>query len=332
MLQAKVRTLVTRSPAKINLTFEITGLLPDGYHEISTIFQSVSLEDELSFAFEPGSEPGLNIELTCSYVGSPGSIPLDGSNLIARAAQAYLTAVDFKEPLKVRVNVSKQIPVGAGLAGGSANAAATLKAFNFYFDQKLSDGELERLAAKLGADVPFCLSGGTQIGSHKGDELQSFTISEKMTFVLVKPRELQISTPWLYSEFDKKHIHDGKLKNGNALPDASDTIALLVKGEVESALKRFGNVFEPIAFEHHGALADIRDFLTELGSWRTHLSGSGPTIFALVPTLEMARFIRRRVIEEEARGTAPWLEKHGFHLDCFIVESVTAGARVVSQT
>jgi 4-diphosphocytidyl-2-C-methyl-D-erythritol kinase len=175
------RTSITvNSPAKINLTFEILGLLPDGYHEVRTLMQTVSLFDELTFEIGSAKEPSLSIELiTAGGARSPaagegeGQFPLGDTNLIARAIRLFLSSIDRPRALKVDVTVAKHIPIGAGLAGGSGNAAAALVALNQYFGGPLGDDAMAELAAKLGADVPFCLQGGRRLGLGRGDILDS---------------------------------------------------------------------------------------------------------------------------------------------------------------
>lgn len=307
--------------------------MPDGYHEIATVFQSIELEDELTFTFSQAESDAVSTELSASLTGEPGSFPLDDTNLIVKAIRAFREHATNEHPrvahpINVRVHVDKKIPIGAGLAGGSTDGAAALVAMNHYYGHPLTNSQLKDIAARLGADMPFCLSGGTQLGLNKGDELTAYDVPLKLQFVIVKPRQLSIATPWVYKEYDA--WLEQPSSSGDRI-DPKCIIEYLQRGKIDEAASGFRNAFEPVVFGHYQGLAQIRDHLLALGCTRAHLSGSGPSLFALVPTLETAHFIRRKLIEEEARGDAIWTSKYGWHLDCFIAESVNYGARVVSR-
>ncbi|HEY9787753.1 MAG TPA: 4-(cytidine 5'-diphospho)-2-C-methyl-D-erythritol kinase [Candidatus Obscuribacterales bacterium] len=326
MSSATIDQVAVLAPAKINLTLDVLGTLPDGYHEIVTLFQSVDLQDELLFSFLPNSKFAIDIQ--CEFAGTKGVFPLDHTNLIAKAAHAFLQRSRLNPSLKILVEVKKRIPIGAGLAGGSADAAATLIACNEYFNSPMTGDELKYIAKSLGADVPFCLTGGIQLGTHKGDVLTPYSIPERLFFILIKPRQISISTPWVYREFDEWQMKNKQQPEGR--PDAEGAIAHLLRGDLECAIHCFGNVFEPMLFAHYPALRDIRDYLLRLGCWYAQLSGSGPSIFAITPDREMSHFVRRRIQEDELRGNATW-QARAWQLDCFIVESLDHGSCIMAS-
>jgi 4-diphosphocytidyl-2-C-methyl-D-erythritol kinase len=311
-----MQKLVARSPAKINLTFDILGELPDGYHQIETIMQTIDLHDELIFEFEPCKD--LEVALAC--VNGKESFPLSEDNLIAKAAALFCRSVPEKRGLKLSVTVEKNIPIAAGLAGGSSNAAATLRALNYYFGQPFSTEELLVLAGKLGADIPFCLEGGTRIGRGRGDELTPVELNDRLFFLVVKPKDLAISTPWVYQAYDEFVMNGGR----DELPvlSAQDVSAALESGELEKASQAFGNVFEPVVFQQHQELKQLLEAMRNLDCWCAHMTGSGPTLYALVPDCEMAHFMRRKLLDNPAAQ----------NVEFFIAESQKLGAQLIGES
>lgn len=318
-----------KAPAKVNLTFDVTGDLPDGYHSIVSLFHAISLDDILSVRIQPGHSDELELQLTAEFVGEPGSFPLDENNLIAKAAKAFNAKTGLLKGRLLRVDVKKQIPIGAGLAGGSSNAAAILVALNTLFLKPLKETELCAIATKIGADVPFLIAGGTQLGKGKGEVLTPISIKERLAFVVLKPRQLSISTPSVFAAYDKWLAEKGSAWRLKI--DHQGAIDSLLAGDLEGATKKFVNVFEPIVFDMYPSLTLIKDRLLELGCWSAQLSGSGPSIFAVVANLEMAHAIRRKFKEEETRGESPWLKKEGWEIDCYIAESADCGVQLFTE-
>ncbi|HEY9715630.1 MAG TPA: 4-(cytidine 5'-diphospho)-2-C-methyl-D-erythritol kinase, partial [Chroococcales cyanobacterium] len=239
-MQTQIKdTVATVSPAKLNLTFDIVGGLPDGYHEVVTIMQAIDLEDRLTFHFDAASQ--FNVELSASYVGNPGRIPLDSSNLIARAARLFHEHVAPERGYLLRVEIEKRIPITAGLGGGSGNAAATLLAMNHYFGQPVPDIDLATLGSKLGADVPFFLDGGTQIGLRRGDILSPTPLGETLHFVVVHPQGIEISTPWIYSAYDE-YVKAAGNDDDFEHPDLYECKNALANCDLTQASRIFGNV------------------------------------------------------------------------------------------
>lgn len=277
--------LTVLAPAKVNLTFDILGTMPDGYHEVETIFQTIDLCDRLTFDIRPAAS--LSVKLTTNSA----EMPLGPDNLIAKAANLFCshTGCDYD----ISVDVEKTIPIGAGLAGGSANAAATLVALNRASSGVLKERELLDLGTQLGADVPFCITGGTKFGTRRGDVLSDINSQLSFVFCILKPRSLSISTPWAYSQYDK-------FTDEIRRPRTQDAIKQLTRGDMERALLAFGNVFQPVMFAHYPALSEVHAELQRQGAWYSQLSGSGPAIFAIDPDLEHAHFLRRKMSEFSA--------------------------------
>lgn len=303
--------VAARSTAKLNLTFAITGLLPDGYHEVETLMQSVSLEDEL--IFELANNESAQVVLRVEDSPLTRDFPVDQNNLICQAFKLFTESIPEIGKHKLTVTVNKRIPIGAGLAGGSGNAAATLVALNYLFKHPLSQEELTVLGSKLGADVPFCLDGGTAIGSGRGDKLSSVEPSTRLQFAIVKPRNLSLPTAWVYQAYDKQ----GEVKSVNDHPDLDGAINGLKWGDLELAFKSFGNVFEPVVFSRFPELLKLKDAVAELGAFCCHMTGSGPTLYAVVPDHEAAHFMRRKLLEMN------------YDVDFFFAESTQWGARLV---
>lgn len=320
-----MQTIQAISPAKLNLTFDIKGLMSDGYHEVETLLQSVDLQDELVFTLSPADQ--LNVEISLDGGGS-SEFPLNDTNLIAKAAKLFVQESGVK-PFGLHVAVTKFIPIGAGLAGGSANGAATLVALNYAFDSPFGPQDLLSLGSRLGADVPFCIQGGTAIGTGRGDILQAIACDTTLFFCIVKPRKLSVSTPWAYGIYDE---FTGKVKR----PHLQNAANSMCKADLDQAVKSFGNVFEPPIFEKMPELIDLQKSLIELGCWYCQLSGSGPALFAIVPDREMAHYVRRKVLHNDDSGfdyfSAQPTAEFGPPFEFHIAQSVSHGARVVDAS
>lgn len=259
--RARVRPL-----AKINLSLKVLGRRPDGYHELRTIFQTISLADWLEIEFEPG--PRRSVELVSSV-----EFP---DNLVVRAARALMDKANLRG--RVRLVLDKRIPVGAGLGGGSSDAAAVLLALPALAGVPVPFGELAALAAALGSDVPFFLHGGTALGLGRGTELYPLPEARKMSGVLVAP-EVRIATKDAYRALRRK------LTTGLRSPimDKFQALSwLLDRGlspETWSALGE--NDFEEFAFSRYPELAAVRRTLMKAGAMPVMLSGSGSALFGI---------------------------------------------------
>jgi 4-diphosphocytidyl-2-C-methyl-D-erythritol kinase len=310
-------SLTIYSRAKLNLTFEILGLLPEGYHEIRTVFHSITLSDKLSFELvETVDESQFEVELRQVGAGggdvAQGAFPLGGDNLIARAALRYASLANCGSARKLVVSVEKNIPIAAGLAGGSSNAAAALHAMQYFFQSPV---DLHMVAAELGSDINFCLEGGTQIGANRGEKLHAVESATTLHFVLLKPRNISISTPWIYKQYDLNaaSAEERHLNYTQACQRALKT------GNVREISLTLHNAFEPVCFEHHKPVRELRDAMVNAGCLTAVITGSGPTLFGLVESANDAEQVCRLLAKDPIRNS----QEHAF--DCWVVSSAANG-------
>lgn len=288
-----LQTIVVHTPAKLNLSFNILGTRPDGYHDVETVFQSITLEDELQINIEESASDEFSI--VCDNPIFRKLMPLDQSNLIAKAAKAYLERRADGKKYKIHVHLEKKIPIGAGLAGGSSNAAGMLVALNHFFSSAFSMKEMQEIAAGIGSDVPFCLEGGTCIGRGRGEILEDIDCKLELHYCIVKPRKINVSTPWAFKIFDE---YKGKV----TAPPIGNLVKALQTDDIELALASFGNVFEPVIFAEHKQLLELKQQLLDHEVWSCHMTGSGPTLFAVVAGREMGQHIRRQMLHDDELG------------------------------
>jgi 4-diphosphocytidyl-2-C-methyl-D-erythritol kinase len=329
LLSSAARTLTVRAPAKLNLTLQIIGKRADNYHDLFTLFQSIDLCDRLQFCFTPAEQDELTILLIGSTMGD--GFPLDDSNLIKKAAALFLQTAPKLRPYKVTVSVNKNIPIGAGLAGGSANAAATLLALNDQQGRPFTTDQLLELAAQVGSDVPFSLMGGTCLGQGRGEMLAKVAAPANLTFVLVKPRGLVVSTAWAYQAFDRSYQHETSQARSRESFE-QDLIAQLNNKNLAGLAEMFGNSFEQVVFNHHPLLPKIKERLTDLGCLGTHLTGSGPTIYGLAKDSFHASQVLASIENDQIRASSSyWYKEHGIKADAWLVNSIDHGTKVVAN-
>ena len=256
-----------KSPCKVNLSLNILGKRPDGFHELETVMHPVNVFDELSF--ERG---GQGIQLTCDEP----TLPVDSKNLVYRAAEAFLKLQNLN--VGVRIHLKKRIPLAAGLGGGSGNAATALLGMNELFDSPLSVPALETIAATLGSDIPFFLHDKPALATGRGEKVQpldNFPALRGKAFFLVHPG-FGISTPWSYQNLARFP------KDLNGRPGrAQKLVSLLQAGDLKAADSEFYNSLEAPAFDKFPVLALYKEFLKENGALFSLMSGSGSTTFAI---------------------------------------------------
>jgi len=264
------RALRVRCPAKINLGLWILGRRPDGYHEIDTILQCVALEDELVLEARP---PGFSLETR----GIP--IPGPGPNLIERAWSLIRERAGPNAP-GIHVRLTKRIPVGGGLGGGSSDAAGLLAGVDRLFDLGLSEEDLGNLAVRIGADVRFFLRGGTARGTGRGDQVRHLCPAPTAWVVLATP-PIAVSTTWAY----------GRVRISLTPPGRGGTIltAALERGNWDVIAPLLHNDFEDVVLPEVPIVADLKRAFDQSGALRSLLSGSGSTIFGIASTLEQAQ-------------------------------------------
>ena len=266
--------------AKINLFLRVCGKRPDGYHVLSSLMQSISLCDDVGVqcsdhAVRDGFEPGIFLATNVGY------LPNDAKNTAYKAARTFLNALGQKD-ISVRIHIRKQIPTQAGLAGGSTDAAAVLKALSNIFPGVIQRDELFRIAAGIGADVPFCMDGGTQLCEGIGDVLSPVLPLQGLPILLIKPA-CSISTPRAFSKYDELRV------NHKVLPEREEAITRLLRAPQNSDPRRriadaapyLYNDLESVAEHVFPILADIRSFLTKQGAVMARMSGSGSTVYGI---------------------------------------------------
>ena len=254
--------------AKINLHLDITGRRSDGYHTVNTVMQSISLCDEVTVSLQ---EDGC-IFATCNVDG----VPSDEKNLAVRAALMFRDAMG--KYFGAKIEIVKRIPMAAGLAGGRADAAATLVALNRLLGEPYSTEELCAMGATLGADVPFCIVGGTRFADGKGDVLHDFPSIPDAVLVVSCEGE-GVSTPWAYRLLDEKY---GNFESGSYVPKSMDDLECALKAKDLLALSHsMYNVFESPVLAERPVAAEIRSLFLSCGALGAMMSGSGPSVFAI---------------------------------------------------
>ena len=257
-----MREIYLNAPAKINLGLDVLARRPDGYHDLRMIMQTVALYDKVNITRTV--TPGIRLQTNVSF------LPADGRNLACRAAQ--LLADEFGIRDGVYIDLEKHIPVAAGLAGGSTDAAAVLTGMNRLFELGLSEEELMQRAVKLGADVPYCIMQGTALAEGIGEQLTRLVSPPPCSILLVKPG-VHVSTAFVYG-----HLHADEL---DCHPDIGGQIAALEAGDLEKLCALMGNVLETVTIPAHPVIARIKEAMLEAGALGSLMSGSGPTVFGL---------------------------------------------------
>jgi 4-diphosphocytidyl-2-C-methyl-D-erythritol kinase len=253
------------APAKINLALDVTGTRPDGYHNVKMIMQSISLADHVIMKRTWDKS---------QVTSNVASIPLDRDNVAMKAW--FLMKARFNLPGELGIHIEKKIPVAAGLAGGSTNAAAVLKGVNMLFNLNLKNSELAKIGAELGADVPFCVFGGTALAEGIGEILTPLPALPRMWLCLVNPG-YGVSTAKVYREVDKVQI--------DRHPDISAMIKAINIGNGKMIMENLLNVLENVTLFMFPELAQLKSELKEMGLFPL-MSGSGPTVLGFAETEE----------------------------------------------
>ena len=264
-------TIVFKSPAKVNLGLNMLGKREDGFHELETLFQMVNWCDEIEIE---GLITG-GLSLTCNQ----SDIPTDERNLIIKAARLLKTRYPDRCQ-GARIHLNKNIPHGAGLGGGSGNAAGALLALNYLWGLNLKREELIALATTLGSDVPFFLLSPCAIGRGRGEILQAVETSVKFYILMVYP-EMVLSTAWVYGNL--------KLKLTKHENNISILKNLLLQSEFAQIGETWINDLEPVVFQEYPEILEIKNELLVLGAKGALLSGSGSTVFGMFDDLETAK-------------------------------------------
>lgn len=266
-------TLYEGAFAKLNLTLDVLDKRQDGFHNIKSIMQAVSIRDDIEIDIGTGKP----WSLTCDKEG----VPTDHRNLAWKAAEVFFNAID-KDPDGIAIRIVKRIPMEAGLAGGSADAAAVLRALNQHYDAPFSILALAELGASVGSDVPFCVLCGTAMAEGRGERLRKLPDMPDCFFVVCKP-EFSSSTPELYRMIDETVI--GKR------PDHSAVESALYAGDLLKIAQNVHNVFDPLVTKDHLEINYIKSIFNSYGSLGQQMTGSGSAVFAIVESFEYAAVI-----------------------------------------
>ena len=261
--------------AKLNLTLDILGKREDGYHDLRMVMQSITLADTLTLEENQGE--GLRVSANLRF------LPTGEKNLAAAAALRFWEALG-REPEDLDIRIEKRIPVCAGMAGGSSDAAAVLRALNQRAGDPFSPKELARLGERVGSDVPYCVLGGTALAEGRGEVLTPLPPLPRCWVVACKP-DFPISTPELFAQADRVKLR--------RRPDTSGLISALEAGDLGGVARRMYNVFEDVLPARlYTRVAEIKNDLIQCGALGANMSGSGPTAFGLFDRLEAAQEAR----------------------------------------
>lgn len=271
--------VIRKAYAKINLGLDVLYRRPDGYHEVKMIMQTIDLYDTLNFTVSEA----LGVDLIIN-----GSDLLAGEdNLIRKAAELFLQDAGVNKG--VRIKLEKRIPIAAGLAGGSSDAAATLRGLNELFALDYTEKELQTLGVKLGADIPYCLIGGTAISEGIGEILTPLSCPPKCYLAVVKP-DIDVSTKFVY-----EHLQADKLTYHPDIDGMADAIR---SGDLTGIAKRMGNVLETVTVPAYPVIDRIKECMRKEGADNALMSGSGPTVFGIFRKKEDADAAVKKVREE----------------------------------
>ena len=266
-------TLYEGAFAKVNLTLDVLGKRDDGYHDLKSIMQTLSIRDDIEIDVGTGKP----WKLLCDKEG----IPTDERNLAWKAAKIYCDAVK-KDPDGLEIRITKRIPSEAGMGGGSADAAAVLRALNRHFGEPLSIMALAELGAEVGSDVPFCVLCGTAMVEGRGERLRKLPDLPDCFFVVCKP-DFSCSTAELYKKIDETVIAKR--------PDHQAMESALLAGDLGKVAENIWNVFDPVVTAEHLEMNYIKSIFNSYGAVAYQMTGSGSAVYAIVPSFEYAAVI-----------------------------------------
>ncbi len=257
--------------AKINLTLDILGKRPDGFHEVAMVMQTIGLHDTLVME---KTERDIELSINVPWLKA------DEKNLAWRAAE--LMRQEYGIEGGVRIELTKRIPVAAGLAGGSADAAAVLKGMNDLYGLQLDEEKLCELGARLGSDIPFCIMGGTMLATGRGEILTRLSDMPETWVVLAKPR-ISVSTAWAYQNYDEQ--------GADRHPDNEAIKQAIARGNRKAVAGLLCNVLESVTIKRYDVIAEYKQMMLDKGAMASMMSGSGPTVFGLAKNREQAESI-----------------------------------------
>lgn len=276
--------------AKINLSLDVLGTLANGYHEVKMIMQSIGLFDKVNI--KKNKSGSIKVKTNLSY------LPVGPDNLVYKAARLMCDEFGIKDG--IFIDLYKYIPVSAGMAGGSTDAAAVLKGMNIMYELGQSDDELMRLGLRLGADVPYCIMGGTALAEGIGEKLTPLDDCPEFYLVIGKPA-VSVSTKYVYDNLvlDDTTIH----------PDTEGIIDALMKKDVTLISEKLCNVLESVTVNRHPEIGRIKETMLEHGAEGSLMSGSGPTVYGIFIDKDKAKeccdYLRESRLVKNSYVTVP---------------------------
>lgn len=283
--------LELKALGKINLGLDVLGRRENGYHDVRMVMQTLYLYDNVSLIKKP--QPGIEIETNLRF------LPKDENNIAWKAAALLMD--EFQIPGGIKIILDKHIPVAAGMAGGSSNAAAVLYGMNRMFSLGLSEQELMERGVKLGADVPYCIMRGTVLAEGIGEKLTALPPLPKCQVLIAKP-PISVSTKMVYEKLDSKEITEH--------PDIDGILEGLAQKDIRKVAASMGNVLEKVTVEEYPVIAEIKKSMMESGAMGAMMSGSGPTVFGLFDDRRSARKAAERI---KGKGLARQVYIAGVH-------------------
>lgn len=256
--------LLERAYAKINLTLDVSHLRPDGYHEVDMVMQTIELSDLIWL--EHSANRAITIEASVSH------IPLDERNLAHTAATAFYRAAGMERGVRIRID--KQVPVAAGLGGGSADAAAVLRGMNRLFARNLPAEQLEQIGASIGSDVPFLVSGGCAVARGRGEQIERVEHSMKAWVVLVRP-PVFVSTATVYGAIEQYA--------SRSEPSSQAMVAALQSGSLDAVQAAISNDLTEVTCRLYPQVEEMRRRMEQVAKQPVFMSGSGPSLYCLLP-------------------------------------------------
>ena len=269
--------------AKINIGLDVLRRRNDGYHEVRMIMQTVDICDDL--LFEKTMQPGIVLKTDHK------ELPVGGDNLICKAAALLFQEKGITEGVKI--TLTKRIPIAAGMAGGSSDAAAAMRGVNKLFRMGYSVQELQKLGVKLGADIPYCLAGGTMLSEGIGEILTPLSAPPDCFLVVAKP-DINVSTGFVYGNLHVDALTDH--------PDIDGMIEALNAADLKGITDRLGNVLETVTAREYPVIEELKELLREKGAENALMSGSGPTVFGIFISRDTAEAAAAAVREQRLAG------------------------------
>ena len=258
-----MKTVHEKAYAKLNISLDVGNRREDGFHDMTMVMQSISLADAVTVTLNNSGKVRAKTSLPF--------IPGDERNLAVKAALCYLEAIG-RQGQGAMIEIDKLVPVGAGMGGGSSDAAAVLRAMNALFDHALSTAELEKLSCAVGSDVAFCVAGGTALATGRGEKLEALPPLPDCAFVVCKP-EFSISTPELFRKLDQMPLRRH--------PDTAGLVRAIREGQLAQVCRRMYNVFEDVDDRRMRTVADIKSRLLDAGALGAVMTGTGSAVFGV---------------------------------------------------